>query len=216
MKRYRRALADVRLDQGTVVTVHVFNNGTMAGCSLPGSRVLISDSGDPTRKHPYTWELVEVGGAWVCVNQKISRQVFVEAIEAREILDGYRIEPEASIPGFPRTDLILHGMDNNCTVGIQSVSQAREGNSCFPETIVPAARRSLERLRQVVLHGHRAIAFFHVVRNDCKELDIDTGRDPGYGVLLSEARKGGVEVMAYRADVTPAEVTLGVPIRVNL
>jgi sugar fermentation stimulation protein A len=42
VRRYKRFLADVQLDNDTIITVHCPNSGYMLGCSEPGSPVRIS------------------------------------------------------------------------------------------------------------------------------------------------------------------------------
>jgi len=54
IKRYKRFLADVKLNDGTVVTAHCPNTGSMKGCSDPGRPVYLSFHDNPKRKLKYT------------------------------------------------------------------------------------------------------------------------------------------------------------------
>ena len=75
IRRYKRFMADVRLSDGEVVTAHCPNPGSMLGLDRQGSAVLLSDSGNPARKLPLTWELVRVGRTWVCVDTQVANRV---------------------------------------------------------------------------------------------------------------------------------------------
>ena len=58
LKRYKRFLADVRLENGQELTIHCPNSGSMRSCSEPGSPVCYSTSDNPKRKYPHTLEMV--------------------------------------------------------------------------------------------------------------------------------------------------------------
>src|SRR5512133_1517691 len=49
LRRYKRFLADIELDDGRTVTAHCPNSGSMQGCAAPGSPVLVSTSSNPAR-----------------------------------------------------------------------------------------------------------------------------------------------------------------------
>jgi sugar fermentation stimulation protein A len=84
LKRYKRFFAEIELNTGEVVTAHCPNTGPMTGISTPGHPVQVSFSKNPTRKLPYTWEMIEVYDnrpTWVGVNTVMPNRVIKLAIE---------------------------------------------------------------------------------------------------------------------------------------
>ena len=49
LKRYKRFLADVKLNNGQYVTAHCPNSGSMKTCKEPSWKVLVSESDNPNR-----------------------------------------------------------------------------------------------------------------------------------------------------------------------
>ena len=84
IKRYKRFLADVALEDGSEVTAHCANSGSMLSVCEPGSEVWLSPARNPDRKLKYTWELIRVGGALVGINTQHPNRIVQEAIEGGE------------------------------------------------------------------------------------------------------------------------------------
>lgn len=79
IQRYKRFLADVELEDGSLVTAHCTNTGTMKSCWEPGDRVLIERASNPNRKLKWTWLACERSGGWVGVETGMPNRVVAEA-----------------------------------------------------------------------------------------------------------------------------------------
>jgi sugar fermentation stimulation protein A len=213
LKRYKRFLADVRLDDGTVVTAHVPNTGSMRSTRDPGSRVALSYHPLPTRKLKWTLEMVRASsGAWVGVNTMHPNRIVEEAIREGRIatLRGYRdIRREVPYGRSSRIDLLLSSPKKKaCYVEVKNVTY-REGRvALFPDAVTERGTRHLLELRDMVARGYRGIAFFLVNRCDCTMMGPARGIDPRYAETLWRVLDSGVEALAYRAEATLTEIRI--------
>jgi sugar fermentation stimulation protein A len=211
VRRYKRFLADVVLEDGSCVTVHCPNSGSMKGCALPGSRVFISHSSNISRKYPFTWELVETGGFWAGINTGLPNRLAREAIENGTVveLQGYEtIRPEVPYGEHSRIDLLLESPPQRCFVEVKNVTLVENDLALFPDAVTTRGQKHLNELMRVVREGDRAVIFFTVQRGDARSVSPADAIDPEYGRLLRLAMKCGVEALAYLASVTPKEIRL--------
>lgn len=211
IKRYKRFMADVLLDDGGVVTVHCPNSGSMKGCATPGSPVLLSRSSNPGRKYPLGWELVHADGFWIGINTGLPNRLTREAIEDGTVveLQGYEsIRPEVSYGEHSRIDLLLESPGRRCFVEVKNVTLVESGRALFPDAVTTRGQKHLQELMRVVREGDRGVIFFTVQRGDGDAVSPADMIDPEYGRLLRLALENGVEALAYRAIVTPEEIRL--------
>lgn len=206
IRRYKRFLADVELADGAVVTAHVPNTGSMLGTREPGSAVALSSSDSPTRKYPWTLELVEADGCWVGVNTSRTNGIVEEAIGARRLgpLRGYPVLRREVPYGEERSriDLMLEDGDRRCYVEVKNVTYKVGGRALFPDAVTERGAKHLRELEAMVDRGHRGVVLFLVNRDDCGSMGPAREIDPGYGQLLDEVVAGGVEALAYRVSNT--------------
>jgi sugar fermentation stimulation protein A len=219
VKRYRRSLVDVTLDDGTMVTAHCANPGPMVGCCTPGNEVILSDSGNPGRRHRLTWELIRMDETWVCINPTIARKVVFDALERRLIpsLQQYKeIERETVYGSDMKIDMILQGMERNCFLNIFNVTWVENGTASFPDVAHQRYRKSVTDLAGIAAQGHSAVAFFFVQRGDCTLFKPAEHVDRDFLKALLHAEDKGVEILVYRASITLEEIGLGVPLVYSL
>jgi len=215
VRRYKRFLADVILEAGNEVTVHTPNTGAMLGCAEPGSRVWLQDSGNPARKYPLGWELsTSEAGTLIGVNTHLANQLVQEGIETGVIeeLQGYpslRREVRYGEEGS-RIDLLLqHVARPACYIEVKNVTLLREaGVAAFPDAVSQRGAKHLRELTRMVQQGYRAVLLFCVQRADAEVVEPARDIDPVYADTLATAVQQGVEVLAYRAQLSPTEITL--------
>ena len=217
VRRYKRFLTDVELDDGQVQTVHCANPGSMKTCSEPGSRVRISDSRNPKRKLSHTLEQVRMGRTWVGVNTAVPNPAVAAAIGRDGIaaLMGYpTLEREVAYGHGSRFDIRLMGGERPCWIEVKNTT-LREGTEArFPDAQTERGRKHLGGLVRLVEAGARAVQLFVVSRGDVRTFRPAWDIDPAYAELLGEVAARGVEVIAVRAryDTRGATLTDLVPV----
>jgi len=221
IERYKRFLADVRLDDGRQVTASCPNTGSMLGLTTPGATVWLSESANPARKYAYTWELVEAdlgaGPTLVGINTGHPNRLVAEALEARRIrsLAGYpALRREVRYGRNSRIDILLEcpkrGM---CYVEIKNVHLSRtHGLAEFPDSVTARGAKHLAEMSEMVRNGHRAVMVFLIQRGDAAKLALARDVDPSYGLAFDAAVRAGVEAIALRCRMSLGEITIDKPI----
>jgi sugar fermentation stimulation protein A len=225
VRRYKRFLADIRLEDGREITAHCPNSGSMKTVAIPGNRALVSPADNPKRKLKWTWEVAYVGDGSVpaLVNTALPNRVVREGIELGlipELAQYDAIRPEVPYGERSRIDLLLTGAGRPDTyVEVKNVTLLNDdepGMARFPDAVTTRGTRHLRELMGVVAAGGRGVLVFHTARGDAEQVRPADTIDPTYGETLREAHAAGVEILAYRVRVTPEEVTIERPLPVVL
>lgn len=213
IRRYKRFLADVELADGQVVTAHCANSGSMKGCNIPDSPVLLSAQNKPSRKLLYTWEMVFVNNTWIGINTAHPNLIVSEAVSTGAVpeLSGYtQLQREVRYgKENSRIDILLRNEEQMlCYVEVKNVTLSEGTRALFPDAVTERGQKHLRELMEMVNNGHRGVIFFLVQRGDTTSVSPADTIDPAYGRLLRTALAAGVEALAYTALVTPTEITL--------
>lgn len=221
LRRYKRFLADVLLDDGRQLTVHCPNTGSMKGCAEPGSRVWVRLEHKAGRKLPGSWELVESpSGGLACIHSARANTVIAAALALDLItpLAGYAsVRPEVRLPGGDsRFDFLLTG-PGECVVEVKSVTMAvGEGVGAFPDAVSLRGQKHLRELTGLAAQGRRACLLFCVMHAGIRRVRPADEIDPRYGRLLREAATTGVEVIAWSVIPTPEGLEVAGQLPVDL
>lgn len=212
VRRYKRFLADVVLENGEETTVHCPNPGSMMGLDRPGSTVWLSRSPNPKRKLPLTFEIVEVDGGLVGINTMHPNRLVEEAINGDVIaeLKGYdSLKREVAYDEGSRIDFLLEGEGREpCYVEVKNVHFKRDREAEFPDCVTARGAKHLAALERQVASGARAVTAYVVQRTDCSAFSLADDIDPAYAAAFAKARAGGVEMLCYRCDISLDEIKL--------
>ena len=213
LKRYKRFLADVKLEDGREVTAHVANPGSMLGMKDEGMTVWLEPNDDPKRKLKYSWKLAEVGGAMIVVDTAMANKVVDEALRVGLVgpLAAYSdIRAEVKYGEGSRIDFLLKGDGlPDCYVEVKSVTLSREtGLAEFPDSVTKRGAKHLRELSGMVEQGHRAVMLYLVQRDDCDRFALAADLDATYAAEMVIARRNGVEVLCFATKPTPDAVNL--------
>lgn len=214
LKRYKRFLADVRLPDGSEITIHCPNTGSMKNCVLPDSPCWYSVSASKTRKYSQTLEVVSApGGHLAGINTARTNELVGDALSLGMIreLQGYTAIKREVVYGDEksRIDFLLSGHPQDarvCYLEVKNVTlMETEGQGYFPDAVSERGSKHLRELMLMVAQGHRAVLLFCVQHTGIHQVSPADHIDPVYGATLRAAIAAGVEVIAYAAQIKPAQ-----------
>ncbi|MDR1870591.1 MAG: DNA/RNA nuclease SfsA [Deltaproteobacteria bacterium] len=217
IQRYKRFLADVTLENGVKVTAHTANTGSMLTCSQPGRTVYLSQSANPKRLYPYTWEMIHMPDGLVGVNTSLPNRLAYKAAQ-----EGFFphwpsnpiITKEPKIPSG-RLDLRLdYPHDPNLPtiwVEVKNCSLVENGVALFPDAPSQRGQRHLKELVELVKTGQKAQILI-LVQREAKVFRPAAAIDPDFARGLQEAVANGVGLEVRRVKLTTSAATLAEPL----
>ena len=210
IKRYKRFLADIQIENGEIVTAHCANTGPMKGLLNEGAKVRISFSSSTTRKLPWTWEQVKVIGSdnkevWVGINTLFANKLIRKVIEQNLLKDklGDIAKIKSEVPygkdKKSRIDFLLtpksSNPDNrNIYVEVKNTTWTKNNVALFPDTETKRGQKHLIELKGLIPES-KSVLVPCITRKDIDYFAPGDESDPLYGVLFRESISAGMLLM---------------------
>lgn len=215
LRRYKRFLADARLEDGTEITAHCANPGSMMGLKDEGMRIWLEPNDDPKKKLKYGWRLVEHDrGHFTGVDTSVPNRALKQALLAKdlpELADYQTVRSEVKYGTNSRIDFLLSDPARpDLYVEVKSVTLMREaGKAEFPDSVTARGTKHLQELAEMVAQGHDAMMLYLVQRTDADDVTLADDIDPTYAAAFDAACAAGVQVLAYDCQISPQQITIG-------
>jgi sugar fermentation stimulation protein A len=204
LKRYKRFLADIILENKEIITAHVPNSGAMTSCIEENCDVWLTFHDNPKRKLKYTLELTLINENLICTNTGVANKIAIEAIKngtIKELQNYSSLKPEQKYGQNSRIDILLENENEKCYVEVKSVSLKIDDYLAFPDAVTSRGTKHLNELYEMTLQGHRAVMLYIIQRTDNLPFRLACEIDKKYCELFNEVTKKGVEVLVYQSNI---------------
>ena len=210
IKRYKRFLADIKLESGEIVTAHCANTGPMKGLLTEEAKVRISVSSSPKRKLPFTLEQISVlntnnNEVWVGINTLFANKLIKKVIE-KDLLREKIGEIEIIKSEVPygkdkksRIDFFLtpksSNPDNrNIYIEVKNTTWITKDIALFPDTVTKRGQKHLMELKELIPRG-KSVLVPCITREDANFFAPGDEADPLYGKLFRESLTAGMIII---------------------
>lgn len=213
--RLGRFIAHVEV-AGKVETVHVKNTGRCRELLVPGARVYLEESDNPSRKTKYDLVKVWKGNRLVNMDSQAPNKVVQEFIEQGKLFENVtRIRPETTY-GKSRFDFYVEAAGEKIFIEVKGVTLEEDGVVRFPDAPSERAVKHVEELVAARKDGYQVYVLFVIQMCDVKYFTPNDRTHKAFGDALRRAAAEGVKVLAYECQVTEDGLEISKEVEVRL
>jgi sugar fermentation stimulation protein A len=208
-----------------VEAAHLPNSGRLGELLVPGQKVWLAPVDlrrSPARRTAYDLALVAFAGRLVSVDARLPGRLVAKALRHGQ-LTGFEcyttVQSEVRL-GESRLDFRLDAGPElpPCWIEVKSVTLVDPSTDTarFPDAPTLRGQRHVRELVEAVGKGDLAAVVFVVQRDDARKFAPHDQADPTFGQVLRQAAQAGVEIQAWRCQVSLKAIQLCEPIPVVL
>tara|TARA_Y100000590_G_scaffold358678_1_gene414154 strand:- start:8211 stop:8897 length:687 start_codon:yes stop_codon:yes gene_type:complete len=207
IKRYKRFFTDIEVNNRTVIA-HCPNTGSMMGLLDKGNDVWLTKHDDTKRKLKFTLEMIKVKKRIIGVNTHRANRIVEHALK-NKLIDEFKntknIKPEFKYSDDTRFDFLC----DNKILEVKNVTLLRDDNfSEFPDAITQRGSKHLKKLVNSIKKGYKPYVLFLTQIQGINNFRIAKDIDANYFKDFIEAKKAGVNFLAYRCILNSKEIKI--------
>ena len=209
IKRYKRFFVDVKLDK-KIVTAHCPNTGSMKGLLNDGNEVFLLENDDPKRKLKYSLEIIKAQKNLVGVNTHMANKIVNHGLNnnlIKELKNNDKIQSEVFFDKDTRFDFLIEKKKRKSFIEVKNVTLFRDKKTAeFPDAVTLRGSKHLLALIDAIKRGYKAYLIFLVQVQNMEKFKIAKDIDIEYYKNYLNAKKAGVNFLAYRCKISSKKI----------
>ena len=213
IRRYKRFFTDIEVNNKTVVA-HCPNTGSMMGLLNEGNEAWISEHNDPNRKLKFTLEMLKVKKRIIGVNTHRANRIVEHALENKLIKEFSmvkNIRAEFKYSDDTRFDFLC----DKKILEVKNTTLIRGDDIAeFPDAVTSRGTKHLQKLKESIKKGYKPYVLFLTQIQGINSFRIAKDIDSNYFKEYLEAKKSGVNFIAYRCSLSSNEIKIEKKIKI--
>ena len=213
IKRYKRFFVDIEVNN-KILTSHCPNTGSMQGLLDKGNDVWVTKNDDPKRKLKYTLEMIKLKKRIIGVKTHRANRIVKHALN-NKLIDEFKsvknIKAEFKYSENTRFDFLC----DKKIIEVKNVTLLRDNNVAeFPDAVTSRGLKHLKMLVNSIKKGYKPYVLFLTQIHDINNFRIAKDIDANYYKNYIEAKKSGVNFIAYRCYLSSKEIKIEKKIKI--
>ena len=213
IKRYKRFFTDIEVNN-KILTAHCPNTGSMMGLLDKNNHVWLTHHNDPKRKLKYTLEMIKVNQKIIGVNTHRANKITNHALE-NKLIDEFKsvknIKAEFKYSDDTRFDFLC----DKKILEVKNVTLMRDKDVAeFPDAVTSRGSKHLKKLINSIKKGYKPYVLFLTQIQGINNFRIAKDIDSNYFKDYLEAKKAGVNFLAYRCCLNSKEIKIEKKIKI--
>lgn len=218
LERPNRFIAYVEIG-GKREKVHVKNTGRCRELLQDDAQVFLSYSDNESRSTAYDLVTVKKGDRMVNMDSQAPNVVVKEWLKVGKTHPVFGnityVKPETTYQNS-RFDFYVECDERKLFIEVKGVTLENDGEVRFPDAPSERAVKHVEELVKARQDGYEVYVLFVIQMQGVKCFMPNDKTDPKFAKALWEARKQGVNILAYDCKVTKDSMEIGEPVPVYL
>ena len=213
IKRYKRFFTDIEVNN-KILTAHCPNTGSMKGLLDEGNIVWLTEHNDPNRKLKFTLEMIKVNNRLIGVNTHRANRIIEHALN-NKLVSEFKLVKNIKAEFKYSKDTRFDFLCDNKILEVKNVTLLRDNKIAeFPDAVTSRGSKHLKMLINSIKKGYKPYVLFLTQIQNINEFKIAKDIDANYYKDYIEAKKAGVNFLAYRCYLSSKEIKIEKKIKI--